>query len=698
MLTMLRSKINDEFGFSELIDMAPYTVEHLSHPDQPAEPDMFELAGVLVHSGTAESGHYYSYTRERPSLGQEASWVEFNDSDVSEFDPHSIPSHCFGGVEPSRTMNSNPRVKPWNAYMLFYQRVSKIEKSKATQNPSKPRVPVHVPVSVSMKNHIAMDNELLIRTYCLLDPQYAFFVDGLLRRWSHMTPGDNKLKAESFAVNVGMDTMEQLISRTKDLQGLEDIHRDLSDMITNSPDVAQSVLRWVSGRESSMHNLLAKTPVQDVRTKHFSLIYRALGHLQSLSTDPTFDDHDRYAWRLRLEAAVERIVPLVIEIWPTVQALPRYWEDFFGFLNKTCLYGSSAVQNVLDHGALLTCLHILWIDQDDRKGLQSQYPNYVRAMEKGRRFSYSGLLSLCLTLFKHIDLSLEPSSIGEDRQISADGKLSIRQCELEFITPLDADGSLSLLSKIFKHWSVSRTSYARGTLAVFLEGEPAAGFLDAIQKTLENGLRTDPAIQCVSFLEAAVVFCQHCPYEDRVVEMINFVANGIDTIDSSGGQEHLNFFTHVCDITNRRLGLSRRDFSKICLNHLPTFAPTLLIDREVSVRHNTRAVLDEIFAGAKDEAATQIDTEQNGEDNDSGSLSNIIVGEECTALGRRLQISCADRLQRAFSKEELRHIDYRQLESIIAVINYCLSTFYGDSEEDANEVQKTRGTSKRCKP
>ncbi|KAJ5336162.1 Protein of unknown function DUF3517 [Penicillium brevicompactum] len=690
MLTMLRSKINDEFRFSDLIDMAPYTVEHLSHPDQPAEPDMFELVGVLVHSGTAESGHYYSYTRERPSLGQEASWVEFNDSEVSEFHPHSIPSHCFGGVEQPKSMN-NSRAKPWNAYMLFYQRVSETEESKAAQKTPKPRVPVHVPVSLSMKNYIAMDNELLIRTYCLLDPQYAFFVDGLLRRWSNMALGDNKLKAESFAVDVGMDTMEQLISRTKDLHGLEDIHRSLSDMVTSSSGAAQSVLRWVSDRESSMQNLMTKTPVQDVRTRHFSLIHRALGRLHSLSTDPDADDDDRLGWRLELEAAVERIVPLVTEVWSTVQALPRYWEDFFGFLNKTCTYGPSVVQIVLDQGVLLTCLHILWIDQEDRKGLQNRHPNYVRAMEKGRRFSYSGLLSLCLTLFKHIDLSLEPSSIGENRQMLAEtGKLSIRECELEFITPLDPDGSLSLLSKIFKHWSVSRTPYARGILAVFLDGEPEAGFLNVIQKSLENGLRTDPAIQCVSYLEATVVFCQHCPYQARVAEMINFVANGIDTIDSSGGQEHLDFFIQVCDITNRRLGLGRRDFSKISLNHLPTFAPTLLIDMGESVRHNTRAFLDEVFAGTKDEATAHMDNELNGEANDSGSLSNIIVGEERIALGRRLQVSCADRLQKSFMKEGLRHIDHRQLESILAIINYCLTTFYGDSEDDMIEVQKTR--------
>lgn len=57
MITMMRNKINDEFQFPEHIDMSPFKVEYLSEQDNEVEPDIFELVGVLVHSGTAESGH-----------------------------------------------------------------------------------------------------------------------------------------------------------------------------------------------------------------------------------------------------------------------------------------------------------------------------------------------------------------------------------------------------------------------------------------------------------------------------------------------------------------------------------------------------------------------------------------------------------------------------------------------------------------
>jgi ubiquitin C-terminal hydrolase len=45
---------------------------------------------VLVHSGTAESGHYYSYIRDTEK------WYEFNDSTVSEFNIANLKSETFG--------------------------------------------------------------------------------------------------------------------------------------------------------------------------------------------------------------------------------------------------------------------------------------------------------------------------------------------------------------------------------------------------------------------------------------------------------------------------------------------------------------------------------------------------------------------------------------------------------------------------
>jgi hypothetical protein len=46
--------------------------------------------------GTADSGHYYSFIADREN---DSGWFEFNDKDVTKFDPDLIPTECFGGED-----------------------------------------------------------------------------------------------------------------------------------------------------------------------------------------------------------------------------------------------------------------------------------------------------------------------------------------------------------------------------------------------------------------------------------------------------------------------------------------------------------------------------------------------------------------------------------------------------------------------
>jgi ubiquitin carboxyl-terminal hydrolase 34 len=162
---MQRSKINDYFSFPEKIDMRPYTVEHLMDSPEECPEDVFELVGVLVHSGTAESGHYYSYIKERPSNGTNQPWVEFNDDTVTGWDPKHMESACFGGLD-LRAGADTGNVqfdKNYSAYMLFYQRSSYLAAQKRDLERSGMISPIRLPLSPRLSNHIAMENELILR-------------------------------------------------------------------------------------------------------------------------------------------------------------------------------------------------------------------------------------------------------------------------------------------------------------------------------------------------------------------------------------------------------------------------------------------------------------------------------------------------------------------------------------------------------
>lgn len=83
----------------------------------------------MIHTGTADSGHYYSYIKEQEKFrldpDAKAKWYEFNDIYVRDFDPVEIPTECFGGEETSFTtnnMNGGPYLRMRNAYVLIYKR------------------------------------------------------------------------------------------------------------------------------------------------------------------------------------------------------------------------------------------------------------------------------------------------------------------------------------------------------------------------------------------------------------------------------------------------------------------------------------------------------------------------------------------------------------------------------------------------
>lgn len=675
MVTMLRSKINDQFEFPDRIDMTPYNVNFLSDTSAHVEPDVFELVGVLVHTGTAESGHYYSYTRERPTAGATGSWVEFNDADVSSFNASTIADQCFGGQTHSvQGMAGVPINKVWNAYMLFYQRVSKMEASKEVYKPLKRGCPVRVPVPFHIANLIAMENELFIRSYCLLDPSYAWFVHRLILRWPFTASDFPKFADLEFsAVNVGLDTLEQLVARTKDHTGLDAISTELCGMVTGSVHAAHRVLQWFSERDTSMRNLIIRISNGDARHRIIVIIIGAFKRLESWVTGLGLADDQQDVVRNRVYLVINRIVIMLDELWLALQTIPRVWEDYFDFLTQLAQCGSDVIYSLLENGFLLKCLQIVWLDQEDRKRLRNYYANYVRMVEKGRRFSYRSMMSLCAVLLANIDLSLPAVSDDETRELSSAGKFPLSMTESTFVGPIDRDGSLSVLMKILQQDSFNNAPAARKIVAAFLASEPDAGLLPHIVKTLEVGLRYSPADICIPFLEAAFSFCKHCHHTSEIAKVITHVAKGVDTINSTATVEHLEFFSQLCSLANERANLSSEWFTDIVRDRIADIAPTLLIDKDRVVRQGTLELTETLlFTLDKDDMSDEVRSQN-------------------APIARELVSSCVDKINQTFRSGVIR-AETRLINGIVAVIHKCLSTYFDESEEDQKIIQDVTGT------
>ena len=118
-----------------------------SEPDPPGCSSRYRLVGVLVHSGQASGGHYYSYIVQRDGSGgdsgqrdvsggdsgQKDRWYKFDDGDVTECkmdDEEEMKSQCFGGEymgevfdHMMKRMSYRRQKRWWNAYILFYERM-----------------------------------------------------------------------------------------------------------------------------------------------------------------------------------------------------------------------------------------------------------------------------------------------------------------------------------------------------------------------------------------------------------------------------------------------------------------------------------------------------------------------------------------------------------------------------------------------
>ncbi len=187
-------KFDDYFEFPRKLDVAPYMYESINNktpptqttptsttlpiPEDPnkmeiteqqkhdAKKIMYDLVGIVVHSGQANAGHYYSFikgnvinqsssdaelceleelnkiiedslddTKVLDSTGSSKTdtssfknekWYKFNDTTVEEvtMTEATMIDECFGGTFTQSSeykMLPEERVRYWNGYMLFYR-------------------------------------------------------------------------------------------------------------------------------------------------------------------------------------------------------------------------------------------------------------------------------------------------------------------------------------------------------------------------------------------------------------------------------------------------------------------------------------------------------------------------------------------------------------------------------------------------
>lgn len=123
-------KVNDRYEFPEFFDASPY----LSDNADKSEPYVYQLHGVLVHSGDFNAGHYYAYLK--PTA--DGHFYKFDDDRVTRATLKEALEENFGGDYANSMANGNAGVRnPYSrtlstkrsmsAYMLVYIRQSRVQ-------------------------------------------------------------------------------------------------------------------------------------------------------------------------------------------------------------------------------------------------------------------------------------------------------------------------------------------------------------------------------------------------------------------------------------------------------------------------------------------------------------------------------------------------------------------------------------------
>ena len=219
----------------------------------------YVLSGVLVHSGMAEAGHYYSFIKNREDPNQ--SWFEFNDNIIRPFDLGNLKAECFGGEIDNIDAYRNANVYEWdykksrNAYILFYERVNPVMTKKYEQAMQR-----EVPKVLTEK--IWKENLAFLKSRFFLDHDYFSFIKEFICLYDYqyvnvITPDISESK-EMLRDRRFMKDNNYLLQLTK-AENLIDTKENVNDLVEEDPEKSQVSLTLEQEQFRSIEDF-EKTP------------------------------------------------------------------------------------------------------------------------------------------------------------------------------------------------------------------------------------------------------------------------------------------------------------------------------------------------------------------------------------------------------------------------------------------------------
>jgi hypothetical protein len=584
--------------------------------------EIYDLVGVLVHTGTAESGHYYSYIRDpRPQKGvpeEQTQWYEFNDSDVKPWRVEELDHWCFGGHELSydTAYYPEPPAKSYSAYMLFYRKRPKsINRPLALET----RLP-----PVEVKSKVQRYNDDFVRKYVLYGEDLSAFVVKLLRSMpqnEHSRLEDCEITAldnhsmDLYPLELGLQVYRYIVSRMEFRSSVDKFCQALKAAIRSSPAARHYFYAWLQKTPGCLKELLLTNVNEKARTQSAHLIASAI--ISEEVAKPRSYNAEDGVQLLDIEV-IESVIGDLANLVYTAGDNWRSWSEYFETLALIARDPDWA-RLLIGENMLLNCayhfVHTHMIRKNPPTGFaRLKYPDNDRV-----RPSYRKLVALMARLIPHLSVPVDNPN-DERRFISpaVPGLLIDDEWDIIFLeweAEIPALGSRRAPINIFVH-RLFETSCDVPDISILVKWMLTEAILRdnlnsqkiAVCNTLFRQL--DPTgMNAADALEVIVALFD--PHDLETEEDISnwhalllFMTKRIGLWseylrESFFVQEYLKFWKLVYDFEDQR-------YHNIVIVCLPQMASNLLYCNEGNVREQTAIwVQDIITKFVEDDVATQ---------------------------------------------------------------------------------------------
>ena len=364
----------------------------------PILDDCFEytLAGVTVHSGTANAGHYWSYISterdglrsnpDKPVDHENAKWMEFNDSYVREWDLSKLKKETYGGEQSNSWSTVGlSSFDGWGSmggggsygqsgYMLFYERKKKkpiklvdfVEETNAEGEVEKKEhireVPYNSCVDISDRPNKIFNQVLDLNSKFgfeqeIYQPEFFEFIYGIQKAISNIDSDSERIQVlRRHAIELANKATLEIYASAKNCNKIEKMFQVMGEVMHHDKTLTlhrEYLQYWFEqDKFSYLYQLLLENPEQQARVA-FGKFMRYLlvtvkmadkeflGELEEFSV---YDEQGKEFEMVREKSLAARFVLTGMDMFNNKVA--KFWQRMDQFLEVLYYFGVADTADV----------------------------------------------------------------------------------------------------------------------------------------------------------------------------------------------------------------------------------------------------------------------------------------------------------------------------------------------------------------